>query len=128
MEENLIQLCAICIENPATHFTECNHKYCISCLSRIKKCAMCRNPLQRSYLCSEIKNRNRNRNRNNLSTIPSSQGPRMDETNTFALRPEDYQPSGFTDFSRINNVPIINVPNFNVYRALFGMPEISYSN
>jgi hypothetical protein len=49
-----IDLCPICIENPAINFTECNHGFCIGCLSRIKKCAMCRNPLQRAKLCIQI--------------------------------------------------------------------------
>jgi hypothetical protein len=49
------ELCPVCIENPAINFTECNHGFCISCLCRIKKCAMCRNPLQRAKLCNEIR-------------------------------------------------------------------------
>jgi hypothetical protein len=55
MENELIELCPICIENPATYYTECGHCYCIGCLSRIKKCAMCRNPLQKAKLCIQIK-------------------------------------------------------------------------
>ena len=49
-----IELCPICIENPGINFTECNHGFCISCLCRIKKCAMCRNPLQRAKICFQI--------------------------------------------------------------------------
>ncbi len=49
-----IELCPICIEKPGINFTECNHGFCISCLCRIKKCAMCRNPLQRAKLCLQI--------------------------------------------------------------------------
>lgn len=59
MENDLIELCPICIENPAEYYTECGHCYCLGCLSRIKKCAMCRKSLLRSKLCIEIKNRNR---------------------------------------------------------------------
>ena len=55
MENELIELCPICIENPVTHYTECNHGYCIGCLCRITKCSMCRNPLQRANICIEIK-------------------------------------------------------------------------
>ena len=119
MEENLIALCPVCIENPATHFTECNHKYCINCLSRITKCAMCRNPLQRSKLCSQIKIKNTN----NLPTGRSSPGLRI-------IPPENYQPSGFTDFSRIHNGPQIRIDvlPFNLLRQAFGMPAISYSD
>lgn len=51
-------LCPICIENPAEYYTECGHCYCIGCLSRIKKCAMCRKSLIRVKLCIEIKSKN----------------------------------------------------------------------
>jgi hypothetical protein len=54
MENMSIELCPICIEKPGINFTECNHGFCISCLCRIKKCAMCRNPLQRAKLCLQI--------------------------------------------------------------------------
>lgn len=49
------ELCPICIESPIQYYTECNHGYCINCLSRIKKCAMCRNLLQRAKICIQIK-------------------------------------------------------------------------
>ena len=55
MNTELIDLCPICIENEALYFTECGHKYCICCLSRINKCAMCRKVLQKPLICSEIK-------------------------------------------------------------------------
>jgi hypothetical protein len=59
------ELCPICIENPGINFTECNHGFCITCLCRIKKCAMCRNPLQRAKICSQIQERfNINETRN----------------------------------------------------------------
>lgn len=60
-----IDLCPICIENPGINFTECNHGFCITCLSRIKKCAMCRNPLQRAKICLQIQQKfNLNERRN----------------------------------------------------------------
>jgi hypothetical protein len=43
------------MEQPAAYFTECNHRYCIRCLSHINKCALCRHPLQRAKLCFEVK-------------------------------------------------------------------------
>lgn len=55
------ELCPICIENPAEYYTECGHCYCIGCLSRIKKCAMCRKSLIRTKLCLEIKSNKKNR-------------------------------------------------------------------
>jgi hypothetical protein len=54
------ELCPICIENPAEIITICNHTFCICCLSRITKCAICRSPLQRAKLCIEIKTYTRN--------------------------------------------------------------------
>lgn len=51
----LIELCPICIEKPAEYYTECGHCYCIGCLSRISRCAMCRNQLQRAEICIQIK-------------------------------------------------------------------------
>lgn len=50
-----MKLCPICLEIPADYFTECNHSYCIGCLIRIEKCALCRKTLQRGQLCIEIK-------------------------------------------------------------------------
>ena len=67
-----IDLCPICIENPGINFTECNHGFCISCLSRIKNCAMCRNPLQRAKICLQIQqkfNLNERRNRDEQRTF-----------------------------------------------------------
>lgn len=49
------ELCPICIENIANCYTECNHSFCINCLCKIKKCAMCRKPLLRENLCKEIR-------------------------------------------------------------------------
>ena len=57
----LVELCPICIEKPAEYFTECGHCYCIGCLSRIKKCAMCRKSLIRTKVCIEIKSNKKNR-------------------------------------------------------------------
>ena len=50
-----MDLCPICIEKPAKNYTECGHSYCIGCLSRIKRCAMCRKSLLRTQLCRDIK-------------------------------------------------------------------------
>ena len=122
------ELCPICIDTDTNVFTECNHGYCISCLCRIKKCAMCRNPLQRNKLCIEIKqkvkliNSDTNSfifNRRVTATI-SRNGDlitrtyfdRVTPTPTngtiegisvynFALNPDEYQPSGTSSFSRI---------------------------
>ena len=52
---NLIEVCPICINKSAEYETECGHNYCIDCLSRIKKCALCRKQLLKANLCIEIK-------------------------------------------------------------------------
>jgi hypothetical protein len=52
--------CPICLTNIATYYTECNHAFCLNCLSRITRCALCRKDLLRTKICREIKNRNTN--------------------------------------------------------------------
>ena len=47
--------CPICLINLAEYYTECNHKYCINCLCRIKKCALCCKKLLKSETCNLIK-------------------------------------------------------------------------
>lgn len=47
--------CAICYEKKELFITECKHSFCINCISKLQICAICRNPLQRAKLCSEIK-------------------------------------------------------------------------
>jgi hypothetical protein len=59
MNNHLIELCPICIDNSAEYYTECGHKYCIECLCRIKKCALCRKQLLKANLCIEIKKQNK---------------------------------------------------------------------
>jgi len=51
MNPELVELCPICIENDAVYFTECGHGYCINCLRRIAKCALCRKVIQRPLIC-----------------------------------------------------------------------------
>ena len=47
--------CPICLYQCDIVYTECNHGYCVPCLSRIIKCAICRKPLLRHKLCNAIK-------------------------------------------------------------------------
>jgi hypothetical protein len=54
-----MELCPICIEDRGEYYTECGHNYCIKCLSKIKKCAICRKQLVRTNLCIQIKSFNR---------------------------------------------------------------------
>ena len=105
LDEELIELCPIFIENEATYSTECNHKYCITCLSHIKKCGLCCKVLQRSLICTEICCKV---NGNNDTNIYS-----------FQLRPENYQPSGTANFMRIYSTN---------YIMLAGLNGIAYSN
>ena len=96
MNNELIELCPICIESQVTYFTECNHGYCISCLCRIKKCAMCRNSLQRNKLCIEIK-----QNVILINNTPTNGTTEDINIYNFSLNLDEYQPSGTTSFSRI---------------------------
>lgn len=66
MENDLVELCPICIESPAENYTECGHCYCVNCLSRIKLCAICRKSLLREKLCKEIKENFEKRSSQNL--------------------------------------------------------------
>jgi hypothetical protein len=50
-------VCSICLEERELYYTECNHRYCITCLSKIHNCAICRSPLLRHKLCAEIKSK-----------------------------------------------------------------------
>ena len=116
MDSELVELCPICIENEALYFTECGHKYCICCLSRINKCAMCRKALLRSTLCVEIKRKTKITNNTNVYS--------------FAIQnPEDFQPSGTTPWSRIDTGELRTyTTNYNVLRIMSGMGGLSYSN
>jgi len=52
MEDNM---CPICLYPRDIGYTECNHGYCVSCLSRITTCAICRKPLLRHRIYNLIK-------------------------------------------------------------------------
>ncbi len=58
----------------------------------------------------------------------------MGSTYSFALRPEDYQPSGRADFSRINNVTLQNVlsgnsdENYNFEPIKFEYHRLYFTN
>jgi hypothetical protein len=118
MVSELVELCPICIENEALYFTECGHGYCICCLSRINKCAMCRKSLLRSTLCIEIKRKAKPIQQTNNSNRLSFNHPVREliwavnsetfwiNTYSFALRPEEHQPSGTTNFSRMDDVTL----------------------
>ena len=108
MDEELIELCPVCSENEAIYFTECNHKYCITCLSRIKKCAMCRKVLQRSLICIEICNKVKRIN----EIIHSIQ------LRTGNSQLSDAENSTFSLYS----------DNDNVLRIMVGLGGVTYSN
>jgi hypothetical protein len=48
--DDIDELCPICIEHKANFFTECNHCYCIECLPKILKCAICRKSLTNTQI------------------------------------------------------------------------------
>lgn len=47
-------ICCICLNNEAKHFTICNHGYCIDCLCKIDKCALCRKNIEHNKLTNEV--------------------------------------------------------------------------
>lgn len=49
-----VNLCPICIHKQTVATTECGHAYCIGCLVKIEKCALCRRNLLKSTLNQEI--------------------------------------------------------------------------
>jgi hypothetical protein len=111
MNPELIELCPICIENEALYFTECGHGYCVCCLSRIKKCAMCRKSLLRSMLCVEIKHK--------VNPIQDSNFDRY-------IRPNDSNRLNFNHPVReliwaLNPEPVLRI-------MMSGMGGLAYSN
>jgi hypothetical protein len=79
MNSVIIDLCSICITNISEYYTECNHGYCINCLSRINKCALCRKSLLRSQLCIEIRSKHNHVRTINNNVISILIGPNVDE-------------------------------------------------
>lgn len=102
----MIELCPICIENSAEYYTECNHGYCIGCLSKIKRCALCRKNLIHSLVCVEILNSKKNKikyNYSNYNYIQFNELTNNINVYSFYLEDNNLQPSGTMNFSRINN-------------------------
>ena len=104
------KLCPVCINNEAECFTECNHGYCVTCLCRIEKCALCRKKLNRRVLNSQItfhyimKHSRKNVVSRNDSVV--SRGERISEREGIYVDPENYQPNR-TDppWRHIENTP-----------------------
>lgn len=131
MDSELVELCPICIENEATYFTECGHKYCVCCLSRNNKCAMCRKSLLRSTICVEIKRKVKPEP--GISRTVGYFFPEPDGTHTynFNLSSQNHQPTGTYDgSSRIDTSEIRTyTTNYNVLRIMSGLGGgLSYSN
>jgi len=97
-----MELCPICIDKEATVFTECNHGYCVCCISRIKKCSMCRKPLLHNELCNEIICWHSKKNNASLVSEERNNSDSGINVYNFALNdPLNYQPSGYVDFNRL---------------------------
>lgn len=104
MELENFETCPICYENDANYFTECNHRYCITCLQKINKCAICRknlthkqshNNLLREIRIYHYQKHFKINNNNNNSGI---------NIYTLKIEPEDHTPSGTMNFSIIQDV------------------------
>jgi hypothetical protein len=46
--------CPICLMKEVQCFTECGHGFCVSCVSKIKRCAMCRKKLNHPIICVSL--------------------------------------------------------------------------
>lgn len=131
MKNELNELCPICIENPAEYYTECNHGYCIGCLCRIKKCAMCRKDLLREKLCKGI--REKFENKRNLIFEREMWGNIIPTINQISQM-EYIIPSNFINYQTRNGNRgyLSNDRRHNPYREII-LPEITpirrfYSN
>jgi hypothetical protein len=105
------ELCPICIEKPAENYTECNHSFCISCLCRIKKCAICRKSLLKFELCREIKFTFERKIKQISETDSSDEISTISSVSTMSIFDEEY-----IDYDRTVNqleeyVPIISHSN-----------------
>ena len=47
--------CCICMEDRYLITTECNHNFCVCCVTQINKCPVCRTNFKKTHLCREIK-------------------------------------------------------------------------
>jgi hypothetical protein len=108
------ELCPICIENPAENYTECNHSFCIGCLCRITKCAMCRKSLLKAELCREIKqNFERKMNSNSdpeiesLSDISIYEEEYINYENSIVNQLDEYSPF-ISNYGQFPSDPIID--------------------
>lgn len=112
MENENFETCPICYENDANCFTECNHGYCITCLQKINKCAICRKNLthkqSHNNLLREIRNYHYQKN---LKTNNDNNNSGIN-IYSFELKPEDHRPSGTMNFSRIQDA----IDDINYFR------------
>jgi hypothetical protein len=130
MDSELVELCPICIENDALYFTECGHKYCVCCLSRVNTCAICRKSLLRSTLCIEIKRKVKPIQQSNNSVGLIFNHPARELI--WSVNPEDHHPSVARNFSRIDTSELrtyaSNYDNLRIMSIMSGMRCLTYSN
>lgn len=97
-----IETCPICREKLAEYFTECNHKYCINCLSKIKKCAICRKTLLREQLCLEITENSRRIFKNSIQSHLNFVSHIISIRESYLQLLHDIEPSGTCNFQRVD--------------------------
>ncbi len=107
-----IEICPICINTDGTYFTKCNHGYCIDCLCKIDKCALCRSPIKHNELGDKIYNHykklniNKKKTNNNeiISVSELSNGGRIE------VRSDPRSPTGITThiYIRVNLPEVSN--------------------
>lgn len=90
--------CSICLDKPNKYFTLCNHSYCIDCLCKINKCALCRKNIEHYKLSDEVYNyyKKINENKiiiNNKKLLSVS---RVSNGGTIEVWDDPHSPSGIT--------------------------------
>jgi hypothetical protein len=132
LEEN--HECPICLESfnlKSNNLVKscCNHYYCKPCYNKINICSICRSDLKKNTKKSQQQS-NSNAQPNVPNRFTQNEGAYFNyvqpitssgnfNTYSFALRPENHQPSGFANFSRINSInPVMNPPIDPVINSL----------
>lgn len=92
--------CPVCYEPYEPVKTVCNHKFCSQCLSKVDTCPLCRTRLnpKNPYLTMQFNGHNRFATRHSPYYGQITNGiylpGQIGYGQTFALMPEDHQPTG----------------------------------
>lgn len=151
--------CPICMmEITNEHITTCKHKFCKSCLDiwleNHNNCPMCRKVIKEFSTSSNVSSNSSSNIFNHASNYYNIVQPHSNtisasssgiNTYSFALTPENHQPSGTVNLSRIDTLNLDNTFNlsldnsntlnmyvfarsYNFMRISSGMGGLYYSN